>query len=183
MYTLRRITSENWKKVMTYCCLLAVIGSVACTSTKVTTSSPTSYTEDLSAYRPLVDATYQEQMEASQKASAKNDGDEKVISTRAIDAELELVIDSLVTRNKKQDFYSGYTIQLFSGQDREAAYALRNELYDKFPDLTPDISYESTRYIVRVGQYISRIEAQSTFRRIKEVYKDANVIPQRFPNK
>src|SRR5690606_8462179 len=55
---------------------------------------------------------------------------------------------------------SGFRVQIFSGLDREAAYAEQTKFKSLYPTVPTYISYTQPNYRVRVGDFHTRMEAQ-----------------------
>ena len=97
-----------------------------------------------------------------------------------VDDDLDRAIESFVRDNKEASHISGFTILIYSGVDREKAFESRNDLYSAFPDAKADMQYQQPRYLVKVGQYINRIEAQSLYHKLKDKFPTARIIQDRF---
>lgn len=97
-----------------------------------------------------------------------------------IDAQLEEAIDYHVRNNMSEQFYSGFTILVYSGVDRDQAFETRNKLYNTFPNIQTEMEYQQPRYLVKVGKFINRIEAQAQYHRIKDEFPNTRIIQARF---
>jgi cell division protein FtsN len=62
----------------------------------------------------------------------------------------------------------GFRVQIYSGADRNQAYAEQARFKRTFPDLETYISYEEPNYRVKVGDFTSRSEAQEIMRALKK---------------
>lgn len=97
-----------------------------------------------------------------------------------VDAQLDEAINYLVRENMSEQFYSGFTILVYSGVDREQAFETRNKLYNTFPNINTNMEYQQPRYLVKVGKYINRIEAQAQYHKIKDEFPNTRIIQDRF---
>ncbi|MCH7401500.1 hypothetical protein ACFOUP_13720 [Belliella kenyensis] len=131
------------------------------------------YHEDLSSSR----ITFPDLSEASRNNELTG-GSSKDISS--IDYELDQALQKFAKDNKSEQYYSGFTVLVYSGVDRDQAFKTRNDLYTKFPDIKSDMQYQQPRYLVKVGKFINRIEAQSHYHKLKEVFPMARIIQDRF---
>lgn len=104
-------------------------------------------------------------------------------SATAVDDELEVVQQRLIEKNKSEIYFSGYTVLVYSGIDRNQAFRTRDELFQYFPDLAADMQYQEPRYLVKVGRYAYKIEAQKNFSLIKTQFPSARIIQDRFQRK
>lgn len=104
-------------------------------------------------------------------------------SATAVDDELEVVQQRLIGKNKSEIYFSGYTVLVYSGIDRNQAFRTRDEMFQYFPDLAADMQYQEPRYLVKVGRYAYKIEAQKNFSMIKTQFPSARIIQDRFQRK
>lgn len=101
-------------------------------------------------------------------------------SADPIDQELSRRIDQIIMENEKEMFLNGFTILVYSGVGRDAAFELRNEVYSEFPDIQTYMEYEQPRYLVKVGRYVNKIEALATYEKLKPNFPGARIISARF---
>ena len=147
----------------------------SCKTTGKTSSSASSYAnyqENLSSSLPVY-PDYRAQM--SSKSSF-----ESTESTEAIDGQLDQIQASLVSKNKSEPYFNGYSVLVYSGIDRNKAFKTRDDLAMNFPDLTPQMQYEQPRYLVKVGKFAHKIEAQKSFAEVKTEFPTARIIQDRF---
>ncbi|WP_225444043.1 hypothetical protein [Echinicola arenosa] len=135
------------------------------------------YSEDLSYTR----VTFPDLPEANQLEPVKNSGPVSSDAGDPVDADLAIALDNFAQKNADREVYNGFTILVYSGIDRDEAFKTRNQLYNTLPtQIKAEMEYEQPRYLVKVGQYINRIEAQSLFHTIKKDFPGARIIQERF---
>ena len=139
------------------------------------TSRFDSYSEDLSESR----ITFSELPEVKMP-EATTEGKSSPGSGRAVDSDLDEALAYFARTKKEVPYYSGFTILVYSGLDRDLAFKTRNDLYSSFPDITAEMQYQQPRYLVKVGRYINRIEALQLFEEIKRKFSSARIIQDRF---
>lgn len=98
----------------------------------------------------------------------------------AVDEDLEVAMRHFAETKREEPYFSGYTILVYSGVDRDLAFKTRNELYSAFPDIKTDMQYQQPRYLVKVGKYINRIEALHLFEKINQQFPSSRIIQDRF---
>lgn len=131
------------------------------------------YEEDLTEIRHTFPALPDpETLESRQAADAS--------AGNPINSQLDEAVENFVRNNKAERHYSGFTILVYSGVDRDRAFETRNTLYSEFPDIKAFMEYQQPRYLVKVGRYINRIEAQSQFSKIKDKFPAIRIIQDRF---
>lgn len=101
-------------------------------------------------------------------------------SNQAIDKDLQQVSGRLIEKNSTEPYYSGYTILVYSGVDRDKAFKTQEEMRVYFPDMTVEMQYQQPRYLVKVGKYNFKIESQKNFALIKPQFPTARIIQDRF---
>jgi len=139
------------------------------------TSSFDSYQEDLSSSLP--------QYADFRNIESKSSPQPSIQSATAVDDELEIVQQRLIEKNKSEVYFSGYTVLVYSGIDRNQAFRTRDELFQYYPDLEAEMQYQEPRYLVKVGRYAYKFEAQKNFSLVKSQFPSARIIQDRFQRK
>lgn len=139
-------------------------------------NSDKKYHEDLSLVRPKF---------AMPIDSVKNTGTEDpktpVTPTLNVNTKVDYVLDSIDRLNSLRKFVDGFTIQIYSGQNREDANNAKKTLADENTGLTADLQYIQPKFRVRVGNYFSRLEAQKDLMVLKPIFPNAILIPEKIP--
>ena len=140
---------------------LVLILAACKTSSKTSdaASNYANYQENLSSSLPVY-PDYRAQMSSKSSLEASK-------SAEAIDDQLDQVQESLISKNKSEPYFSGYSVLVYSGIDRNKAFKTRDDLATNFPDLISQMQYEQPRYLVKVGKYAHKIEAQKSFAEVK----------------
>jgi hypothetical protein len=133
------------------------------------------YQEDLSGTLP----SYPDFQVAPTQVSP----DLPVSSMQSVDAQLDDVQKRLTDKNKSEPYFSGYTVLVYSGIDRNQAFKSRDEIASFFPEITPEMQYQEPRYLVKIGKFAYKFEAQKSFSRIKTVFPTARIVQDRFQRK
>ena len=151
--------------------LLIALGCVA----QKSNNDKTHY-EDLSLVRPKF---------AKSADSVKKTGVEGtkpvMIPARNVNAQVDYVLDSIDRLNSLRKFIDGYTIQIYSGQNREEANNAKKKMADEDTGLTAELQYNQPKFRVRVGNYFSRLEAQQDLMLLKKIFPNAILIPEKIP--
>ena len=101
-------------------------------------------------------------------------------SGAAVDQDLQQAMSNYSKAKSEEPYFSGFTILVYSGLDRDLAFKTRNDLYSAIPDIRAEMQYQQPRYLVKVGKYINRIEALYLFGKIREKFPTARIIQDRF---
>lgn len=159
--------------------LLIVAGAILnCCSAQLagTSSSDTTHSENLSAYRPKV-ATEQPKKDTSLTASIAKP---TVASpSLTVNKKVDAVLDSIDKLNQTRKYVDGYTLQIYSGTIREEAMETKKQMSLHVPELIPALEYNQPKFRVTVGSYFTRLEAQKDLLRIKQFFPNTILVPER----
>jgi hypothetical protein len=92
---------------------------------------------------------------------------------------LQQVSARMIEKNNSEAYYSGYTILVYSGIDRDKAFKTQEDLRAYFPNMNVEMQYQQPRYLVKVGKYNFKIESQKNFALIKPQFPTARIIQDR----
>ncbi|AWW31025.1 hypothetical protein DN752_13325 [Echinicola strongylocentroti] len=167
------------KKNIAYLSIFVVTLLVGCAGGSKMSKSAAAYNdyeENLSPYR----RTYPDLPKAESLAPSTS-GPVSAEAGDPVDSDLQVSLTKFADSNANREVYNGFTILVYSGVDRDQAFSTRNELYNTLPSqVKAEMEYDQPRYLVKVGRYINRIEAQSLFHTIKQDFPSARIIQQRF---
>ena len=104
-------------------------------------------------------------------------------SSQEVDAVLEQKLRKNYDKVKAEPYFSGFTVLVYSGVDRNEAFKTKDALSVLFPDLSPEMQYQQPRYLVKVGSYGFKIEAQPAYYQLKTQFPAARIIQDRFLRK
>ena len=165
------------KKVLPFVlvALVMIVGCKPTQKTTTTTSQDGKYSEDLSSLRPKVDAQPFDNTTTPDKI--KRDPKAHVDAQFTVNKQLDAVLDSIDRLNLNRRFIEGYTIQVYSGTNKDDALNVKKQLTLSAPNLNSDVQYEQPNFKVRSGKYYTRLEAQKDFEQIKKFFPAAIVVP------
>lgn len=133
------------------------------------------YEEDLSRSLPEY-PDYQTRVKSTTAAASE-------ISVQSVDARLDVLQKGLYEKNKSELYFNGYTVLVYSGINRDQAFKTQSDLAQYFPDIEVEMQYQQPRYLLKIGKYAYKIEAQKVFSQIKGIFPSARIIPDRFQRK
>ncbi|MEI7582573.1 SPOR domain-containing protein [Runella sp.] len=144
-------------------------------STAKTTDPYSNYDEDLSVVRPR----YKEV--AAPEMTAKKPEVKRVLSDQPlhINRQLDAAVDTIASKNRAIRFASGYRIQIYVGNTRKEADDARLFTYQTFPELNPYLVYTQPTYRVRIGDFMTRLEAERYLQQVRQQYEAAVVLPEK----
>ena len=164
--------------------LLVFFVAIAGCVTKPASMSSVDFDEDLSVYRPnysdSVKVKENKNHSSTDKPETVTYSTPNVKPSHDVTASLNTFLDSVSHRNREYAYYTGYTIQVYSGQERQRATEIKDDVYMFLPDAKPAVHFESPFWKVKVGKFYNTIEAQKTFVKIKAEFPNAIIVPEKF---
>jgi hypothetical protein len=100
-----------------------------------------------------------------------------VAATANVNEKVDDVLDSINRFNITRKFIEGYTIQIYSGQNREEAMNAKKKMTEV--GLNGALEYTQPKFRVRFGNYYSRLEAQKDLTRLKKSFPNAILVPEK----
>lgn len=164
----------RYNRLVMYMYIFFLLMVTGCAVHKPSSASQTRYSEELSALRPAVDAR-----DSALTVNEVPRKTEFVEARHAINKELDTVLDSINRINLSRKYIDGFTIQVYSGLDREAALNVRKQLTTTLPELQSEVQYNQPNFRVRAGNYFNRLDAQKDFVSIKRYFPNAIITPTR----
>jgi len=159
----------------------AIMSLTGCSPSVTSSTSAGKYSEDLSGWRPEVTTTLDTVQADSPVGPERIRTPDFVMASHAVNEEVDVVLDSIYTRNHENGYVDGYTIQVYSGIKREEALNVKRDMALKLPELESEVQYRQPNFRVRAGQYYTRLDAQRDYLLVKRHFPNAIVIPDRIP--
>lgn len=169
-----------FKSFILYC--FAAVWLLGCATSKpiVIKKNPPSadpyanYDEDLAEVRPR----YKEPTTA-ETAPKKSEIKPTTSTPMHINRQLDAVTDTIAAQNRAIRYASGFRIQIYVGNIRQEADDARLYTYQTFPELNPYFQYSPPTYRIRIGDFMTRIDAERYLQRVKERYETAVILAER----
>jgi SPOR domain len=139
-------------------------------------SSDKSYYENLSALRPKVIVP----LDTPQKDTFNQKNvTASITPTKTVNAKVDAVLDSIDRYNLVRKFVDGYTIQIYSGQNREEAMNTKKKMTTELPEMTANLQYQQPKFRVTVGRYYTKLEANPDLVRLRTSFSSAILVPEK----
>jgi len=100
-------------------------------------------------------------------------------AANSVRGKVDKVLDSIARFNKTKMFVDGYTIQIYSGLKKEEAMNAKKKIIEGVKDLVADLKYEQPKWRVKTGSYFTRLEAQRDLHRLKQIFPNAILVPEK----
>jgi hypothetical protein len=98
--------------------------------------------------------------------------------TQHINQDMERLLSQIAQTNERIVTAQGYRVQVYSGNSREEANAIKQRIYNKYPGVNVYISYAQPSFRVKAGDYLQRLEAQKLFARLKNEFPVALIVEE-----
>jgi SPOR domain len=130
------------------------------------------YSEDLTEFRNLI--APDSEISGIQTGSKK----QPVITTEPLyeNDKLDLVLNEKAAKNKNIKYANGYRIQLYVGRERQIVDNAKIYVYQNYPNLNPYLSFSLPIYKLKVGDFLSKSDAERVFAQLKDQFPDAMII-------
>ncbi|MDL5046735.1 hypothetical protein QQ054_11905 [Oscillatoria amoena NRMC-F 0135] len=162
-----------------YFLLLALFFVNGCKPPQHTSTSQGKYSEDLSAYRPVIEEPQTGNGTATEEP--KRDPKAYVEAKSTVNKQVDSVLDSIDRINLTRKFIDGFTIQVYSGIKRDDALMVKKNMLSYLPHLESDVQYIQPNFRVKTGKYFTRLDAQPDYMAIKQYFPGAIVVPDKIP--
>ena len=153
--------------------LLSCAGTSGTTAKSGSASKEVGLSEDLSAYRPKFPAPPADA--GSQGAPAEPIV--VVVPNNHVNRRVLALLDTVANANKGIKYAQGYRILAYTGTERKMAMDIRKAIIDRVPEERDYLQYRQPTFRLKVGDYLSRVEAQQVLARIKDISPNALIIP------
>lgn len=90
--------------------------------------------------------------------------------------DLNFILSAHLDKNKNCDLGEGYRIQIMNSSSREEVYSKKAEVYSSFSDFKAYIVYDQPYYKLRIGDFVSKMEARKYLDEIIAVFPTAFLV-------
>lgn len=159
--------------------VIAIVLASCATQKSSTTSTQGKYSEDLSIWRPKVEANVD-----NTNATVPSDGRKQTVYVEpkyAVNKQIDVVLDSMDRYNLSRNYIEGFTIQIYTGLKREDALSAKKQLTNALPEMDAEVQYAQPNFRVKVGKYFNRLEAQQDYSEVKRYFSSAIIVPDKLP--
>ncbi|MDH5475150.1 MAG: hypothetical protein OEX22_05615 [Cyclobacteriaceae bacterium] len=163
------------KTILYYYLPIILIGCSPALQSGSSSTTNTSYSEDISAYRPHYEVAQKDTTIQQEEAFSLNNFNPQHDITDTLNA----LLDSISILSQQIRYVDGYAIQIYSGNNRETARIRRGKASSILGE-QPSLFYDSPNFKVHVGQYYSALDANKTFALLKKEFPNAILVLKKF---
>ncbi|MCE7863814.1 MAG: hypothetical protein DYG99_09765 [Bacteroidetes bacterium CHB5] len=153
---------------------LALVALLAGCAVQKPTDKP--YYENLSVHRPKVILPVEN---ATPDTAIQTKVTTPVAPTHHVNEKVDAVLDSIDRFNQVRKFVDGYTIQIYSGQNREQAMEAKKKMTTELPEYTANLEYHQPKFRVTIGKYYTKLEANSDLVKLRKSFSAAILVPEK----
>jgi hypothetical protein len=135
------------------------------------------YYEDLSGLRPKVNGI--ETRDTLKQDGTTRDPGVYVEPKFTVNAQVDAVLDSIDRLNLSRKVVDGFTIQIYYGTRREDALNVKKDATIRIPEMEAEVQYLQPNFRVKVGNYFNRLQAQKDYEKIRQLFPNAILIPDK----
>ncbi len=172
---------KRMKRLIPILLAIAVLSGCASTVSTTSTSSSGKYSEDLSVLRPKIQLPSDTGKQVVASKDPRKDHSLYLEPRHNVNGQVDAVLDSIDRIHLANGLVDGYTIQLYSGTQRDEALNVKRQMIQAMPELDADIQFVQPNFRVRAGKYLSRFDAHKDDMAVKRLFPNAIVIPERIP--
>ncbi|HEY5692764.1 MAG TPA: SPOR domain-containing protein [Cyclobacteriaceae bacterium] len=99
--------------------------------------------------------------------------------TYTVNAKVDMVLDSLDKLNQLKRFIDGFTVQIYSGPNREDALGAKAKMVKEMSNLEASIQYTQPKFRVTAGRYFTKLEAQKDLMQLRIFFPNAILVPEK----
>lgn len=153
---------------------------VSCSNKSIPTTNKSTETtleidEDLSVYRNL-----DPQTTTIEGNKIENEVEIKLTEKPLyINDKVDAYLDEKAAKNKNVKYANGYRIQLYVGRERKLVDEAKIYIYQTYPNINPYLTYSLPTYKLKIGDFITRTEAERLLNQLKPQYPEAIIIPEK----
>ncbi len=167
---------QRMKKYVINLSLSLLLLQVSCVAQHHGYTSSDAFSEDLTSVRPNYEVEKNDSIIESYQVVKERP---VMAATNTVNTKVDLVLDSLSKLNQQRKFFDGFTIQIYSGQNREEALSTRSKVVKDVNDLEANIQYTQPKFRVTVGRYFTKLEAQKDLKRLRRYFSNAILVPEK----
>lgn len=175
--------------------ILSILALTGCAGSRSATSGSSdynSYNEDLSSVRPMysptpmsTSATTVSTAPAAPITAPASSPKSEVrkpngpVEALHVNRRLDSVLDTIADKNRSIRYAPGFRVQVYVGNQRQEVDAAKLLIYQKFPELSPYLSYSQPTYKLKVGDFMRRIDAEHYYASIRQLIPSAQLQPDK----
>ncbi len=110
-----------------------------------------------------------------------NENNEKNLSEKPlyINDKVDAYLAEKAAKNRNVKYANGFRIQLYVGRERKIVDDAKIFIYQTYPNINPYLTYSLPIYKLKIGDFITRTEAERLLNQLKPMYPEAIIISEK----
>lgn len=170
--------ARSMRRILYHLCLALFLLQASCAAQQAGGNlSGDLYHENLTLVRPNYEA--HEADSSANDTSTVVKTQKNIVPTHTVNTKVDMVLDSLDKLNQLKRFVDGFTVQIYSGPNREDALSAKAKMVQEMSDLEASIQYTQPKFRVTAGRYFTKLEAQQDLMRLRIFFPNAILVPEK----
>ena len=138
----------------------------------------TAYSEDLTEFR--VGHNEIVESEASNNKSSVGETPPPITTQPLnVNAKIDAILEQKAAKNKAIKYANGFRIQIYVGSERKLVDEAKVYIYQTYPNFSPYLTFNLPIYKLKVGDFLTKTDAERVLSQLKGQFPDAIIIPER----
>ncbi len=138
----------------------------------------TEYSEDLTEFR-VGHSENEENVDSNIKANSNETPPPITTQPMNVNAKIDVILDQKAAKNKSIKYANGFRIQIYVGRERKAVDEAKIYIYQNYSNFNPYLSYSLPIYKLKMGDFLTKNDAEKILNQLKGQFPDAIVIAER----
>lgn len=136
------------------------------------------YSEDLTEFR-VGHSENEENIDSNIKVNSNETIPPLTTQPLHINAKIDAILEQKAAKNKSIKYANGYRIQLYVGSERKLVDEAKVYIYQNYPNLNLYLTFSLPIYKLKIGDFITKNDAERLLNQLKGPFPDAITIPER----
>jgi SPOR domain len=133
------------------------------------------YAEDLTEFRAMLEP---KDVKTEVESTGSNQAVAMTIEPLYVNDKIDAILDRKAEKNKATKYANGFRVQLYVGRDRKSVDDAKVYIYQTYPNINPYLTYSLPIYKLKVGDFLTKADAERFLNQVKDSYPDAIIISE-----
>lgn len=134
------------------------------------------YAEDLTEFRAMLEP---KDLKTETEAIGSNQAVAMTTEPLYVNDKIDAILEKKAEKNKAIKYANGFRIQLYVGRERKIVDDAKVYIYQTYPNINPYLTYSLPIYKLKVGDFLTKADAERILNQIKDSYPDAIIISEK----
>jgi hypothetical protein len=134
------------------------------------------YSEDLTEFRAMLDP---KDLKNEVETTGSNQAVAMTNEPLYVNDKIDAILEKKAKKNRAIKYANGFRIQLYVGRERKIVDDAKVHIYQTYPNINPYLTYSLPIYKLKVGDFLTKADAERFLNQIKDSYPDAIIIGEK----